>query len=40
MWKKPENADGVLEELLTKNADLYRFEKMLEEREESTVSQL
>ncbi len=40
MWKKPENADGVLEELLTKNADLYRFEKMLETREESTVSQL
>jgi hypothetical protein len=32
VWKQPERSEEILNELLQKNADLYKFEKMLEEK--------
>jgi len=41
VWKKPEYADNVLDGLLKRNVELYRFEKTLEGEDkeiETTVS--
>ena len=35
IWKQPEKSDETLNELLQKNEDLYKFEKMLEEKKET-----
>ncbi len=40
VWKDPLNAEKVFTNLLAKNEGLFRFEKMLEAKEESTVSRL
>jgi len=32
IWKQPERSEETLNQLLQKNGDLYKFEKMLEEK--------
>jgi len=31
IWRQPERSEEILNELLEKNKDLYKFEKMLEQ---------
>lgn len=38
LWKEPERAEEILGEVRAENADIYRFEEMLEKGEDTTIS--